>query len=216
MGLKLEIKEEKAKIMLRTKSTKTSIEAGNTSPKEGRCKDLLKINILTFRIALFSAGLFSGSWNIYDDICRAPLHPQLTTTEYHSSDTLVQGKGVHPTCHHKTCPRPPCKTTAYNTSVAQQTFPTALENLQKCEKAIQEYFSPRTINSSKVGLFSKVIWQLCYHTETCNIRYFVFNCLLLPSFLLNFFLLLTKLIFKTEWLSCFTEENCVPAIHLVL
>lgn len=47
--------------MLRTKSTKHSIEAGNTSAEEGRCKDLLKIKVLTFRIALFSAGLFSGS-----------------------------------------------------------------------------------------------------------------------------------------------------------
>lgn len=61
MGLKLEIKEEKAKITLGTKSTKHSTKAGNTSAKEGRCKDLIKINVFTFRIALFSAGLFSGS-----------------------------------------------------------------------------------------------------------------------------------------------------------
>lgn len=88
---------------------------------------------------------------------RVPLHPQLTTTKYHSSDTQSHGTGVLLTCHHKTCPRTLSKIAAYNTSVAQQTFPTVLENLQKCEKATLEYFPPFTINISNMRLFRKVI-----------------------------------------------------------
>lgn len=40
-----------------------------------------------------------------------------------------------------------------NISVAQQAFTTALENLQKCEKAIQEYLFFSTVNSSNMKLF---------------------------------------------------------------